>query len=142
MAVPDLGDFFESFEIAGLRHLRRLSELRQYPSDRAFALKASKNLGLSVDHAESWTTRFRDFANSLIRFAKGSTRSSGVRTQGKVSASRPCALAIPALRGSHRSGGKDSAEFFGQFAQLVGFGQEMHSLVQPAIVGDGAFGIA
>ncbi len=59
MELKELGDFCEEFEIARLRHLAEVAKLHAYPDEKAFVLKVSKNLGISVDRAEQWVKRFK-----------------------------------------------------------------------------------
>ena len=52
VGIQELGDFFEDYPLARMRHVAAVAKLRDYPSDRALAIKLSKNLGIEVECAD------------------------------------------------------------------------------------------
>ncbi len=59
LKLEGLGEFFDDFEDARLRHLKILHDLEPNRSEYSFAKKVSENLGISQDAAQEWVRRFK-----------------------------------------------------------------------------------
>jgi hypothetical protein len=60
MSVDEMGDFFEGFATARLRHIALLSEMHPNRTEYSLVVKVSRNLGISREVAERWIHAFRE----------------------------------------------------------------------------------
>jgi hypothetical protein len=58
MGVDGMGDFFEKFAEARLRHIRLLTEIHPDRTEYSLIAKVSRNLGISRESAERWVHAF------------------------------------------------------------------------------------
>jgi wyosine [tRNA(Phe)-imidazoG37] synthetase (radical SAM superfamily) len=59
MGVDEMGEFFEKFREARLRHIELLSEMHPNRTEYSLIVKVSRNLGISREDAERWVHAFR-----------------------------------------------------------------------------------
>ena len=65
MSVDEMGDFFEKFAAARLRHIALLSEMYPNRTEYSLVVKVSRNLGISREAAERWIHAFREAKANL-----------------------------------------------------------------------------
>jgi hypothetical protein len=58
MGVDEMGDFFEKFAKARVRHIALLSEMHPNRTEYSLIVKVSRNLGISREAAERWVRAF------------------------------------------------------------------------------------
>ena len=58
MELQEFGAFFEDYPEARMRHVAVLYRIRPTRTAYSFALKLSRNLGISQNQAEKWIERF------------------------------------------------------------------------------------
>jgi hypothetical protein len=58
MRAEEMGDFFENFAAARLRHIELLTELHPNRTEYSLVAKVSRNLGVSRTAAERWISSF------------------------------------------------------------------------------------
>lgn len=59
MGVDEMGDFFEKFAEARIRHIELLSEMHPNRTEYSLIVKVSRNLGISRESAERWVQAFK-----------------------------------------------------------------------------------
>ena len=66
MSVAEMGEFFEQFPEARLRHIQLLSGLHPNRTEYSLIVKVSRNLGVSRDAAERWVHAWKFWRSGRV----------------------------------------------------------------------------